>query len=239
MNNESYIGEYFSNVKVWMRENDLKKSLKPDTNDTNLINFLAEKKSIIHEALLDNFNTSIVIKQIRELINKAYEYESKTKGNTFKIHIIYSVTQYVAFMMRSLGMVYRTEFIDYFMLDGGQLSSEQILTPYIDSLTKFRDAIKTSASIDKDLVKVLKLCDELRDDVLPYLGVKIEDKGKGVPAIWKFYDKDTYIKEIQRQKELADVLKKKKDEEKKEREMKVIIYLFIYFNLILLVGYFC
>ena len=132
--------------------------------------------------------------------------------------------------MKSFGLVYRTEFIDYFILDSNQQNSEQILTPYIETLTKFRDQIKNAAGIDKDLTKIFKICDELRDDVLPYLGVKIEDKGKGVPSIWKFYDKDTYIKEIQRQKELSESLKKKKEEEKQEKELKVKFILILVIN---------
>jgi cysteinyl-tRNA synthetase len=226
MNNENYISEFFQNSKVWMRESDLKKNLKNDENDNNLNKSLAEKKQAIHEALIDNFNTPLVIKLIKELINKTYEYENKTRNSTFKIHIIYSVASYVSFIMKSFGLVYRTEFIDYFILDSSQQNSEQTLTPYIDTLTKFRDGIKTAASIDKDVVKILKLCDELRDDILPYLGIKIEDKGKGIPSIWKFYDKETYIKEIQKQKEVAESVKRKKEEEKKEKELKVkLIYL--------------
>jgi cysteinyl-tRNA synthetase len=204
-----------------MRENDLKKDLKFNEFDNQLITVLKEKKNSVHEALSDNFNTPLVIKLINELISRTYDYETKTKGNSFKIHIIYSVAQFVAFIMKSFGLIYRTEFIDYFILDSTSLSAEQTLTPYIEALTRFRDNIKTTASVDKDLIKILKLCDELRDDVLPYLGIKIEDKGKGVPSIWKFYDKDTYVKELQRQKELAEITRKKKEDEKKERELKV------------------
>ena len=204
-----------------MRENDLKKSLKNDENDKALIKILDERKQEIHEALSDNFNTPLAIKLVRDLISKTYEYHTKTSNSTFKIHLIYSVSQYVSFLMKSLGLVYRTEFIDYFILDSNQQNSEQLLTPYIETLTIFRDGVKTVASLDKDVVKILKLCDELRDDVLPHLGVKIEDKGKGVPSIWKFYDKETYIKEIQRQKDMADQVKKKKEDEKRDRELKV------------------
>jgi cysteinyl-tRNA synthetase len=224
MSNEAYIGEFFQNVKVWIRENDLKKALKSDENDSAITKTLQERKQEIHEALSDNFNTPLALKLVKDLISKTYEYQTKTQGSSFKIHIIYTISQYISFLMKSLGLVYRTEFIDYFILDANQQNSEQILTPYIEALAKFRDGVKTVASVDKDVVKILKLCDELRDDVLPYLGIKIEDKGKGVPSIWKFYDKETYIKEIQRQKELADSLKRKKEDEKKERELKVFFF---------------
>jgi cysteinyl-tRNA synthetase len=203
-----------------MRENDLKKDLKFDQLDNQIVYLLKEKKNSVHEALLDNFNTPLVIKLINELISKTYDYETKTRGSSFKIHLIYTVAQFVAFIMKAFGLIYRTEFIDYFIVESTNLSAEQTITPYIQALSTFRDNIKMAA-VDEDVLKIFKLCDELRDDVLPYLGIKIEDKGKGQPSIWKFYDKETYIKELQRQKELTEITRKKKEEEKREKELKV------------------
>jgi len=155
-----------------------------------------------------------------ELISKAYDYETKAK-NTLKIHIIYSIAQFVSHITKCFGLIYRTEFIDFFIFDSTQVATEKILTPYIDALSKFRDNIKVAAAVDKDTVKVLKICDEFRDDVLPYLGVKIEDKGKGVPSFWRIYeDKDAFIKEIERAKELANKKQKEKELQIKEKELK-------------------
>jgi len=33
--------------------------------------------------------------------------------------------------------------------------------------------------------ELLKLTDELRDSILPALGIRIEDKSDGAPAVWK------------------------------------------------------
>ena len=41
---------------------------------------------------------------------------------------------------------------------------------------------------------ILKLCDELRDDVLPFLGVQLGDK-EGEEAVVKFVDKEVLLKE--------------------------------------------
>jgi cysteinyl-tRNA synthetase len=144
-----------------------------------LLNLLSEKKQIIHEALCDNFNVPVAFKNLLELISRTYEYETKTRGTTFKIHLIYSISQFIAFITKSFGLVYRTEFIDYFIIDQESKSSEDTLAPYIDVISKFRDSIKQAASVEKDLSSVLKLCDVLRDEVLPELGIKLEDRGKG------------------------------------------------------------
>ena len=41
---------------------------------------------------------------------------------------------------------------------------------------------------------------------IPNLGVRIEDKGKGEKSVWKFFDKEEYLKE----KELKENKKKQK-----------------------------
>jgi hypothetical protein len=55
-----------------------------------------------------------------------------------------------------------------------------MVSPFVDVIARYRDLMKTIASVDKDLIMILKKCDELRDDILPTLGVKIEDRGKGM-----------------------------------------------------------
>ena len=57
----------------------------------------------------------------------------------------------------------------------------------MNALTKYRDSVKERVEEGKGTI--LKLSDELRDDILPMLGIKLEDRGKGQPSIWKFEDK--------------------------------------------------
>ena len=44
-------------------------------------------------------------------------------------------------------------------------------------LSKFRDQVKDRASEGGSAL--FRLCDELRDDILPNLGVRLEDRAKG------------------------------------------------------------
>jgi cysteinyl-tRNA synthetase len=151
------------------------------------LDILFEKQTAIHENLCDNFNTPQVIKNLISIISKTYEYEKKTRGTSFKIFLIFNLAQYIAFITKSLGLIYKTEFIEYFIKSSDEGSRENFVTPYVDVITKFRDAIKTIASTEKDYIKILKKCDELRDEVMPALGVKIEDRGKGVVNNINFY----------------------------------------------------
>ena len=221
--NDKKINEFFHNIKVWIRENNLKKDLKFNNDDNNLNNIFNEYKKNIHQYFCDNFNTPSVINTLMDLIKKIYEYEEKSKiNNTLKLHLIYSISKYISDILKCLGLVYNTEFVDYFKInenDSGK-NSEELLTPFIESVVKFRNDIKNSCINDKDVKKILNICDQYRDDILPYLGIRIEDKGKE-KSIWKFYDKNEFIKEKEKEKELKENKKKLKDQEIKERELKL------------------
>lgn len=64
----------------------------------------------------------------------------------------------------------------------------------------------------------MNICDEVREDVLPFLGVRIEDKAIGDPSLWKFDDKETLINE--RNKKIEDKKKKAEAKQKQEEEKK-------------------
>ena len=222
--NDKKISEFFQNVKVWARENDLKRDLKLDAEDSEFNNFFIKTKKEIHQYFCDNFNTPGVVTNILELIKKTYEYNDKCASKkSLKLHLVYGVGKYISDILKCLGLVYNTEFVDYFRLsesDGGK-NAEEILTPFIDAITEFRGDIKNTCIIDKDVKKVLTICDKLRDDILPNLGVRIEDKGKGEKSVWKFFDKEEYLKEKEKEKELKENKKKQKEAEAKERELKL------------------
>lgn len=133
---------------------------------------------MIHEALCDNINTPLAFKILLELVKRTYEYEAKTRNSTLKVHLIYLVSQYISSITKCLGLVYKTEFIDYFIYETEGKNDESILAPFVDVISQFRDNVK-AAAFEKDHIKVLKACDDLRDNVLPHLGVKLEDRGKG------------------------------------------------------------
>ena len=222
--NDKKISEFFQNIKVWARENDLKRDLKLDKDDSEFNNFFNQTKKEVHQFFCDNFNTPGVVSNILELIKKTYEYEEKCKSKkSLKLHLVYGIAKYISDILKCLGLVYNTDFVDYFKLseaDGGK-NAEEILTPFINAITDFRGQVKDICITEKDVKKVLIECDKLRDDILPNLGVRIEDKGKGEKSVWKFFDKEEYLKEKEKEKELKENKKKQKEADNKERELKL------------------
>ena len=66
---------------------------------------------------------------------------------------------------------------------------------------------------------LLKLCDELRDDVLPFAGIRLEDTSSG--TVWKLARKEDLIAEREEKMRVAkekEEMKKKRAEEKARKE---------------------
>ena len=84
------------------------------------------------------------------------------------------------------------------------------MTPLVDALANYRDAIKRVAKDGPG--KVFSESDKLRDEILPHLGIKLEDRGNQASR-WTFVDKDTLLAELE---------EKIREKERKEAEKKLI-----------------
>lgn len=83
---------------------------------------------------------------------------------------------------------------------------EKLLNPYVKALSNFRNSVRTLAIAQKDNA-LLQLCDELRNEVLPPLGVRIEDSGM---TPYKFDSPEAIMKEIAEKKATQVQQQKKK-----------------------------
>ena len=101
----------------------------------------------------------------------------------------------------------------------GSQNVEEAIAPVMNALSTFRDQIKKRAN--EGPKAMFQLSDQIRDDVLPFLGIKLEDKKQDQAAIWKFADKDELLAERQakldkiREAEEAKRLKKELELKKK------------------------
>jgi cysteinyl-tRNA synthetase len=73
--------------------------------------------------------------------------------------------------------------------------------PYLISLSEFRNDVREQARTLK-ATEILKLCDQLRDEVLPNLGVRLEDREGGGPSAVKLVDRETLLREREAKKQL-------------------------------------
>jgi len=76
-----------------------------------------------------------------------------------------------------------------------------------------------TAKMENAARELFRISDELRDDILPFIGIRLEDKGEGNESIVKFDDPERLIKK--RQQAIEEKLKKEEEKRlRKEMELK-------------------
>merc|ERR1712098_342310 len=90
--------------------------------------------------------------------------------------------------------------------------------PYLQAMAEFRDNVRKDAR-ELKASEILKECDRLRDDVLPELGVRLEDKESEATVI-KLVDKEELLKEREEKKALEEKKRLEKEAKKAEAAAK-------------------
>lgn len=187
---EKIFVEYFHNVKAALRKAGAVSSTaqKMSAAEDELLLKLKEAQDSVHAALCDDLDTPRALLVLADLIKTCNRYLEAQSTRVVTI-ALQAVARYITHILRCFGLVPHGVDIG-FPLEGasesGGQSRETVLTPILDLLTTFRHKVRLAA-IENDRTRVLQLADELRDDVLPDLGVRLEDKGT-TESLWKLDD---------------------------------------------------
>ena len=238
VNIEKILVEYFHNVKAVLRRLGNAGSQYVGPREKDLLNALTEAKKSVYNALMDDFDTPVATNYLVALIRDSNRYVESAGSTPLSSVVLGSVARYVTSVLKTFGLVPAAVDIGFpvgadGLSEGGSSSSsagvdkEATLTPYLDVLTKFREQVRVAA-ISGDTKEVLMAADELRDSVLPELGVRMEDKGSGkdVATVWKLDDPEVLRKEKALKEEAkAEKLRQKEEAKKRaaEKEAKAKI----------------
>nr|CAG4707670.1 unnamed protein product [Naegleria fowleri] len=228
-NVEKQFQEFFGNLKVIFRDYNNKggKIIEKWSNEEfDLNNFLGEKKLSIDKALRSSFDTKTSMIDLQQLVKKTNTYlevKNVDKYNEFikkggdqhasdapqypSVMLLKQVAYYITRILNVFGLV---DSVDSFGFPvSGSDDYESNVTPIINALSEFRAEIRSIArdKEDKKEQRILKACDALRDDVLPTLGIKLEDKKDTIT--WKLVDKEELMRE--REEKLEKEKQAKKD----------------------------
>lgn len=204
---EKYFKNFFGAAKSVLRNDFVSERQGWTETDRALWETLNTVQLRVHKSLLNNFNTYDVIQHLVELINHCNTYltaESKPKNLLIK-----KVAIYVTKMLRIFGVVEGSDQIG-FGSDGGEGGSkEEVIGPFVDAFVDFREKVRAAAKTKSSPGEFLKECDNVRDDTLANLGIRVEDSADS--SVWKTDDPETIRKEIEekRQKALEAAAKKK------------------------------
>lgn len=95
---------------------------------------------------------------------------------------------------------------------------EMTVMPYLEVLGNFREKVRNCAKILK-ADDILQECDRLRDDILPNIGVRLEDSNEGACKV-KLVNREELLKEKEMKKKLD--LEKILEKEKRKAEMAAV-----------------
>lgn len=230
---EKSCNEFFLTVKDYVRKRNDAIGVefsdhykKCGSDEHELLRNFSTVKADIHDALCDSINTHDVIEKVRILISKANVYikEKVEKNEALHVNLLVSVAEYLTWLFKVFGVIPGSQHIGFPSEAAGDLSDrEEIVMPYLKALVDFREQVRASARTEKN-IGILKECDRIRDEILPELGVRLED---AVGETTVKLDDPVKIKLEQEQKrqlieakkaEKALKEKKKQEQEKKKQE---------------------
>jgi cysteinyl-tRNA synthetase len=196
---EKSFAEFFHNVKACLRTKDIMQDQRWTPEAVALQKKLAETELAVGVALQDDFDTPTVLASFLELV-KATNVYTESGGNVLGL-VVRSVAVFISKIFKIFGLI-PNDSIGFGLDDeeagaAGGASKEDILTPVLDALMAFRSAVREQARTG-DTGAILKLCDHFRDEALPPLGVRLEDKSEG--SVWKLASPADLLREMEQKK---------------------------------------
>jgi len=188
--------------------------------EKDLQNSFMEKKNQIHLALCDSIDTASALQLMQALAKQAHIYTGQMRQaeQTPNHSVLRSIGKYLTRMLKIFGAHNGEQEIGFPSASGVEgANREEIVMPYVDLMAEFREDVRKIAREEK-VTKILKLCDEVRDNRLIELGVKLEDQEGGLAPVVKLVDKETLLKE--KQQKLDEIEKKRKEKEEAKRKQQ-------------------
>ncbi|KAL0581043.1 cysteinyl-tRNA synthetase [Marasmius crinis-equi] len=172
-----------------------------------------ETQANFRAALCDSFNTPEALNAIRDLVSRTNTYIN-SRGKNVNVGVVENIARWTGKMLRmfGLGESESTEIGWGQESKGGEtFNREEVLMPYLRSLSSFRDGVRKIAVArgDSALKDILSLCDKLRDTDLVPLGVALDDQEDG-QALVKLVDPSELIRARDEKKAQAEAKVAKK-----------------------------
>eukprot|EP01038_Epipyxis_sp_PR26KG_P008487 gene8487-11473_t len=226
---EKTYSEFFHNVKAVLRRVGINGSQQILAKESLLMEKLEAIKSQVRESLLDDFDTPRAMGYLSDLVRETNKYMELENVSTI---VLTSAARYLTSILSVLGLVSSSSTgsevgIADIGFNNASTSNSSAVNDYLDAFTKFREMVRLAA-LAGDNQAVLRIADELRDDILPELGIRMEDKGSGSDAytIWKLEDPEVLRLEKQQKESLKLAKELQKEEAAKknaEREARAKI----------------
>lgn len=211
--------EFFHNAKAFLRQHPMSAPQKWSADAIALQKKLSDVQMAVDDALKDDFDTPTAIAFLMELVKATNVYMELPSPPDAPLvgAVVLNVATYLTRTFQVFGLVGSADGIGFG--EGGDAASssspsgsrEQILAPVLDAVQSFRTIVRDKAR-QNDASGVLQQCDIFRDQQMPPLGIRLEDKAEG--SVWKLADPAELLLEQQQREAEAE----RKAEEKARRD---------------------
>ena len=222
--------EFFHNIKICLRrwDNNNKSRQHIGSAEHYLLQKLEAAKGSVRASLLDDFDTPAALFHLGELVRDTHRYldlccTNNNNNNSNNSNgegggssaVVRSVGRYVTWVFRCFGLTNEGVDIGFPLGTSSEVDKEVLLSPFLDALAKFRENVR-AAAIGGLNEEVLRETDRLRDEVMPDLGVRMEDKAS--TTVWKLDDEEVLRRE--KLQKISDKLAKDQQREEAARKLR-------------------
>lgn len=215
--------DFFGNLKARLRElskrDEEEAPTRPGEKANALMETLRDTQDEVHRALANNFDTQRAMRELQTLIRATNAYmNSDESGNVCALE---SIGRYLTRIFSIFGLTPSTSVAYGGDSDGTTTQSrEESVAPILDVFAAFREEVRSivRSGGENSTAQLLSLCDRVRDESLPPLGVRLEDIGG--KAVWKLEDPETLMLEVKRKKDEEEEKRRKKEELNEQRRLK-------------------
>ncbi|GAN06823.1 cysteinyl-tRNA synthetase [Mucor ambiguus] len=229
---EQFMKNFFDNTKaiVYKVQNDGTRGATESADgaithrfrepEQQLLKLLQDKQDAVHAALCDSINTPVVMDELVDLISNTNKYMNANGAKGVNIHILNKVAKWVTSMLKIFGVADNGVEIGFGAAAGqGSGNTEEVLMPYLQALSSFRDQVRNGARNKIEHTEFLKMCDFLRDNQMVDLSVSLDDQEDGV-ALVKLVPREELIQAREKKLAIAAEKEAKKAAAAAERERK-------------------
>ncbi|KAK6023665.1 cysteine--tRNA ligase [Ostertagia ostertagi] len=220
---EKISNEFFLLVKDLLRKHYKPDSpqgyVKYNSRELQIMEEFSAIKKDVHDALCDSMDTRTVIEKLRDLIGigNAYVNEKEKEGVAPNCLLLRNIAAYMTDLFAMFGVIPKSGEIGFPIEREAGVGSEEMLMPYLNALASFREKVRNIAK-DNKVTAILEECDRLRDDVLPELGVRLEDRTQ--ETVVKLCDRDILLREREQKRAIEAARREEKERKAAEKAEK-------------------
>mmetsp|Transcript_17567 Transcript_17567/g.28751 ORF Transcript_17567/g.28751 Transcript_17567/m.28751 type:complete len:803 (+) Transcript_17567:76-2484(+) len=199
---EATFKSFFREVEALVRDDYLAQEVgwRMADNDHKLADAYLAARQSVHESLLDNFNTKDAMSALLKVINEANTYLRLPQVRP-SVLLLRAIATYVTQILKIFGVIDGEDDFGFGSGGGDANATSGGGEQYIETLVSFRESIRNAAleaakggDSSAAIQSVLQICDALRDEVLPKVGVRLEDRPTG--TMWNLEDPEVMAKEL-------------------------------------------